>query len=239
MRWQKVLEVRAALGNEGRQFGKLTEADRRLHVGHLEVISDVAVGVFMIVSGRQVAQREVVAFPAGIVLPRVAPAVASPIAERFDELFQDRAVGEHGPPFAHRQVVRRVKAHGRNVAECAHRSTVIFGADRVAHVFDQPQIVFVGERTHGGQIERIAQGMRQDDGSSAVRNRLFQARNIEIVGRDIHIQKNGDRPVLRDRINRGGKTGRHRNHFVSRLQAALAEHRRRQRRYGQQIGNRS
>ena len=66
-------------------FSQLRHADGRLHVGELQVVADVRVGVLVVVAVGQVAELPVEALAAGVVLARLAPAVAAPVAERFDE----------------------------------------------------------------------------------------------------------------------------------------------------------
>ena len=50
------------------------------------------VGVLVVVAVRQVAELPVEALAAGVVVAGVAPAIAAPVAERFDQLLQQRAV---------------------------------------------------------------------------------------------------------------------------------------------------
>src|ERR1700730_11639067 len=50
------LPVLLAGGNEMWQFFELGDAERRLHVGCLEVVADVGVDVFVVVSGGQFAE---------------------------------------------------------------------------------------------------------------------------------------------------------------------------------------
>ena len=63
---------------EVRQFPELGHSDGRLHVSQLQVVADVRVSVFVIVSERQIAQLPVKALAAGVVLARIAPADRGP-----------------------------------------------------------------------------------------------------------------------------------------------------------------
>ena len=56
----------------------------------LQVVADVRVDVLVVVAVRQVAELPVEALAAGVVLARVAPAVAAPVAERLDERLELR-----------------------------------------------------------------------------------------------------------------------------------------------------
>ena len=61
---------------------ELRAADRRLHVGDLQVVADVAVDVLVIVSDRQRAELLAEAGAAGVVLAAGAVTVAAPVAIR-------------------------------------------------------------------------------------------------------------------------------------------------------------
>src|SRR5580658_1102706 len=75
-------EVLASLGDEARQLLELRDSDGGLHVGRFEVVADVAIDVFVVVSGGQIAKFPFEAPTAGIGFPRIAPAVAAPVAKR-------------------------------------------------------------------------------------------------------------------------------------------------------------
>ena len=90
----QVLEISSPGGDEAGEFCQLRHADGGLHVGQLQVVADVGVGVFVIVAAGQIAQLPIEALAAGVVFSRLAPAVAAPVAEGFDERFQQRRVGE-------------------------------------------------------------------------------------------------------------------------------------------------
>ena len=68
--------------DEAVQLRQLRAADRGLHVGHFQVVADVAVDVLVIESVRQ--RAELLAEPraAGVALAAGAVAVAAPVAER-------------------------------------------------------------------------------------------------------------------------------------------------------------
>ena len=99
----------------------------------------------MIVAAGQLAQLPVEALAAGVVLARLAPAVAAPVAEGFDEGLEQRVVGEHRAAFAHGDVVRGIKADRGEVAEGADHLAVVRCAQGVAAVFDQPEVVLLAK----------------------------------------------------------------------------------------------
>ena len=69
-------------------FSICADAQRGLHVGGLEVVADVRIGVLVVVAAGQVAQLPVESLAAGIVVAGIAPAVAAPVAEGIDEHLQ-------------------------------------------------------------------------------------------------------------------------------------------------------
>ena len=77
-------------GDEAVQLRQLRAADGRLHVGHLQVVADVAVDVLVVVAERQRAELLAEALAAGVVLAAGAVAVAAPVAERARDARQLR-----------------------------------------------------------------------------------------------------------------------------------------------------
>ena len=75
--------------NAGQLF-QLRQPDGGLHVGHLQVVADVGVDVFVIVAAGQLAQLPLEALAAGIVFAGFAPAVAAPVAEGLGQRLEQR-----------------------------------------------------------------------------------------------------------------------------------------------------
>ena len=76
-------EIGAAFLDEPGQFLQLRDADRRLHVGQLQVVADVRVGVFVVVAAGQFAELPVEAFAAGVVLARARTSSRGPSRGRI------------------------------------------------------------------------------------------------------------------------------------------------------------
>src|SRR5687768_3306752 len=112
--------VPAAL-NEAWKLLEPRDADGGLHVGRLQVVADVRVDVLVVVSVRQVAELPVEPLAARVLLPRLAPAVTSPVSKRLEDRLHLRRVREHTPALPHRDVVRGIEAHGGEVPERADR----------------------------------------------------------------------------------------------------------------------
>src|SRR4029077_15375161 len=93
----------------------------------------------------------------GIRLPGVAPAVTTPVPVGIDQHLEQAAVLEHAAALTHRHVVSRVKAHGCQVAECAHLTALVGRSQRVAAVLDQPKLVSLREGRHRVEVKRVAQ----------------------------------------------------------------------------------
>ena len=135
-------EVRAPGGDEAGQLLELRDSDCRLHVGRFEVVTDVAVNIFVVVSAGQVAQFPFKAATAGVGFSGIAPAVAAPVAKRFGQLLERGRLREHASAFAHGDVVRGIEAGGGEVAEGANGAPVVERADGVATILDHPEVVF-------------------------------------------------------------------------------------------------
>ena len=118
----------------------------------------------MVVAGRKFAELLVEAFAAGVLVSRLTPAVAAPIAERFSDHFQLAVVADHGAALAHRDVVGGVEADGRELAERADRLAVVGAAERVAAVLDQEKVVGFAECADRRQIERVAERVGEHHG---------------------------------------------------------------------------
>ena len=103
--------------DEPRELLQLRHTDSGLHVGCLEVVADVRVDVLVVVTVGQIAQLPVEALAARVLLPRLAPAVTAPIAERFENGLHLRRVREHASALAHRDVMGGIEAHRREIAE--------------------------------------------------------------------------------------------------------------------------
>ena len=96
-------------GDEVFQFVQLGTSYRSLHVGHLEVVPNVAVHVLVVITGREAAELLGKPFPAGVVLPAGTVAVTSPIAKRACNSCQIIIVSHHTPTLAHGDMVSRVE----------------------------------------------------------------------------------------------------------------------------------
>ena len=70
--------------DETRQFLNLRNADGGLQVCGLEIVADVRIDVLVIVAIRQLALLPLKTFPASVGFTRLTPAIAPPIAKRFE-----------------------------------------------------------------------------------------------------------------------------------------------------------
>ena len=118
----QVDKVRLARRDEFFHAVHLRQRAGGLHIGDLEVVAKVRIGVLVIVAMWQVAQLLAEALAAGVVLAWLAVAVPTPVTDRFDDLAQLVVVGEHCAAFAHGDVVGGVKAQCADVAEGANKA---------------------------------------------------------------------------------------------------------------------
>ena len=99
--------------DEVRQLRELSDTHRGLHVGELQVVPDMRIDELVIVPAWKLTELPIVAFPAGVLLSGVAPAISAPVTERLHEHLERRLVGDDAPPLAHRDMVGWVKAKCR------------------------------------------------------------------------------------------------------------------------------
>src|SRR3954468_6318214 len=110
----QILPVAAARGAEVRETLQLNPTNRRLQIERFQIISEVAVDVFVIVSLRQFTELPAEALPTGVVDSARAPAIAPPVTETFHDYFEAHIARDvHRASLAHRDVVGRIKRLSR------------------------------------------------------------------------------------------------------------------------------
>ncbi len=117
----------------------------------------------MIVSKGKIAILSAEALSAGIRFAGIAPAIASPVAERFNLCLQQRLGCQDTSAFAHGDVVRRIEAGCREIAEYSDILVAIAGAHCITTILNQPEAMLLRERGDGVKIKRISQRVRQHD----------------------------------------------------------------------------
>ena len=229
----------AALNKRG-ELLQLLAADGGLHVGDLEVIAKVAVDVLVVVALGQLAELTVKAVAAEVILAGGADAVAAPVAEGEDQAVQQRVVGVNAAALAHCHVVRRVEAGRADVAPGTGKAGLavdgVLGAQRVAVVLDQPQVVGVTERLDGGQVKRIAQRVGDHDSLRLGGEGCLELGDVDVVLGHGHIHKHGHRAVLDGRGHGGGEAAGHGDDLVALPDLAVTQLGGGQRHEGDQVG---
>ena len=228
---------------KGRELLQLGTADGCLHVRGFQVISEMRVYIFVIVSQGQLPILSVKPVAAQIIPSRRTHTVPPPVSEGADDLVEQRIVRIHGASFAHGHMVRRVKAGGPDVAYGAGKLLFsvydIPGSQGIAVVLHQPETVLFTEGPDFLQIKGIAQSMGQHHCFGPLRTCFLQHVRINIVLRDGHIHKHRHRTVLDHRRHRSGKSGSHRDHLVAPAYLPISQQRRCESHKSQQIGGRT
>src|SRR3990172_9865183 len=116
----------------------------------------MAISVFMVIAVRQLPELKPETFPTYIIFSWLAPAITTPVPERFHETLEDRMIGKDAAALTHSDVVSREKTHRSKVAKRSYRLAVIRGAYGVAAVLDQPEPVALCKIRYEGNIERVA-----------------------------------------------------------------------------------
>src|ERR1035438_1190205 len=161
----------------------------------------MGVGIFVVVPARQVAKLPVESLAARVVFAGMAPAVAAPIAERFDENLRSGLVGEHCPALAHRYMVCGIKAESCDVAESAHLASFPGGAKRITAILDQPEIVLFHKRGDGIEVENITQRVSDDDSHGLLAAGRFELVGVDLIGGQLDIDEDGYKTVLKNRVD--------------------------------------
>ena len=103
----------------------------------------------MVVAKRQLTILAVKSVTAEVIAAGRADTVASPLAERTDNLVLKRNVPVHGAALAHRHVVRRIKAGRSDISDRTGKMTLavqlIAASEGITVVLHQPQVMTVTE----------------------------------------------------------------------------------------------
>src|SRR2546422_10341946 len=118
------LPVPAPGGHERRQLPQLGTADCRLQVECFQVVAHVRVGVLVVEAEREITQLIAEAFPAGVVLPWLAPAIAAPIAERAGDPVELAARRQDRAALARGDLMRRIERERREMPEGPDRPAI-------------------------------------------------------------------------------------------------------------------
>ena len=235
-------EVFPAGRDEAVELVELGHAHGRLHVGELQVVADVGIDVFVVVAVWKVAKLPVEPLAAGVVVARLAPAVAAPVAEALHEFFELRRIGEHDAALAHRHVVGRIEAARGHVAELTDVFPCKLGAERVAAVLHEPEVMPPAEVGDRGTVERIAERVGEHHGPRLVAAGRLEAIHVDVVGgvcfRMLDVDEHGHAVGLQDRVDRRGETRGDGDHLVAGLDGLGQEFVRREGRQGEQIRTR-
>ena len=139
----------------------------------------------MIVARGQFAELLSKPAAAGIVMAGGAPAVAPPIPERFHQPLELSIVGIDRPAFAHGHMMRRIKTGCAEVAQGPGISPdaviLVSRTQRIAVIFNQPEMAPVAEFPDRLKIEGISERMRKHDGFGLCGERLVQLRAVDVI----------------------------------------------------------
>ena len=132
-------------------------------------------------------------------------------------------IGHDASPFAHGDVVGRVKGRARYLSEGARQLPVVAAPQGVAVVLYQPEVMAAGDFADRFQVEGIAHGMGQKDGAGPRADCRCDLVGKDVVGSYPDIDEDGDKPVLDDRGNRGGEARCCGDYLVSRFEPPVAQ----------------
>src|SRR4030095_11426377 len=90
---------------EAGELPHLRQPHRRLHVCSFEVVAYVRVDVLVVEPSGKLAELPIEPLTARVFLPRVAPAIAPPVAKALDQRLQPRTIRHDAAAFAHGDMV--------------------------------------------------------------------------------------------------------------------------------------
>src|ERR1043166_4496644 len=109
----EVVPVRDPSANEIRKLVELLNTDGRLNIKWLQVITEVGIDEFVVVTFWQLSEFPAKALATRIVHAAAAPAIAPPVAKALHEGFKKHVVNDvHRTSLAERDVVRRIERLG-------------------------------------------------------------------------------------------------------------------------------
>jgi len=221
-------EILLTPGDEVRKFLELGAANGGLHIRHLEVVAYVAVNVFMVVAIGQSAKLLAEALAAGVVFPTCAVAVPAPVADGTGNAGKIIVIRGHAAPLAQGDVMGGVEGEGGEVAESAGKFISVGGAQGVAVIFDEPEIVLIDEIHDSGEAERDAHRVGHHDRFCFGSDGVSQPFGDSGIVAEVHIHKDGNQPILEDGVERRGKAAGRCDDLITGLEAAILELRRSQ-----------
>ncbi len=136
-------------------------------------------------------------------------------------------------------MVGGIEAESSDVSEGADELAVVAGAEGIAAILDQPEIVLLGDAHDLGEIEGIAEGVRNHDGARLGSDGGFDLVGLNVVGGNIDIDEDGNESVLHRRIDGGRKTGGDGNDLIAGAQRLLLKLGRGECGNGEQVGRRA
>ena len=165
--------------------------------------------------------------------------VTSPVTEGTDAFVQQRIVCIHSPTFAHRHVMRWIKAGSTDITDGSGTFFLsvddVTGSKGITVIFNQPQVMLLTKCFDCFQVKWISKGMCQHDCFGFFTVSLFQFCYINVVLWNRHIHKHRYCAILNGRRHCGRKTGCYGNDLIASFDSAFTKKRRGQRHKCDQI----
>ncbi len=132
-------------------------------------------------------------------------------------------IGDDHAAFPGRDLLVGIKSKHSGIGDRPYFSSVIFGADGLAGVFNHSQAMasrYVEKRSHlGGSTERV----NNEDGARFRRDRCFYFFWIEIERGRVDVDENGSRPFHANDVGCGDERERRNDDLVTRANAETAD----------------
>ena len=219
---QVVPVIDAGLDEVGKFF-QLNAADGGLDVQGLQIVAEVGINIFVVVAFGQFAELPVKTLATSIVHAPRTPAIATPIAEAFNDGNELQIADVDGAAFTESEVVRRVEGLSGKIAECAGWFAIVRAAEGVTIVLDEPELVLFAKIDDGREVERISQGMGENDGFGFWGEGCLHLFHFAVQSCGVVINEDRDKTILQDGRDGRWEAGGDGNDFIAGFEAAIAE----------------
>src|SRR5271168_4206623 len=124
----------------------------------------------------------------GVLMPGVG-VVPSVVAHRTDLGGKMLVARDDHSSFAGGDLFVRIESKHSGVTECTHTTAIVFRADGFARIFDDSEVMTLGDIEKVIHLRRYSEGVNNDDSARTCIDCLLHAHRIEVQGPRVDIYK--------------------------------------------------
>ncbi len=169
-------EIALARRDERIQLRHLWNADRRLDIGHLEIVTDLGEVIAMVVGLVQTGYLPVEPVPTFTVACAlvIAPTIAPPIPDGMGDVMQLPITGADGPTLARRDMMRRIEAERCKIAESTAWRPIKGAPQCITGILDHVESVSLCKGHYLIHLHRITEDVGHEDRPAPLGERCLQ-----------------------------------------------------------------